>query len=448
MSLRRRLVRHFSCFAAAAFVIALPPSPAHAIEINGYLQESAALLTNSDRDDDLIFHRQTLNLKLQERPTKNIYLRVEADGWHDAADFQDDSSEFRARLREGYVKFRFDKFDFRLGRMQIAWGEADGVIVSDQVSPFDFENFIVPKFDEIRLGVDGAALDYYFDSGTELQLIWIGQFQEPDFPELTSPWSFLTPADLNNLQAGGFSFDDPVHPARTMHNSEFGIRLSGHPSVADWSIGYLRSWDDRPALRLSPGIGGTGRANLVHHQYDLFVAGLVAPIGPVLFTADTAYERGRMLTVDGRLPAAAAFAANGLISEEDVWRTVIALDFKPKVPGWSQPDAAIQFVHEQVVTDGEAIAQARQSDLVSVRLSAAYGNETIKPWILAIGSVHGDDLWIQARVDYEPIDRWRLSLEYDFFEGRAYDRLRGKGGGTFGMFDDNDSVLGTVRYSY
>jgi hypothetical protein len=91
------------------------------------------------------------------------------------------------------------------------------------------------------------------------------------------------------------------------------------------------------------------------------------------------------------------------------------------------------------------LAVAEHTDLISILARAAYRNETIKPWLFVIANARGDDAWVQAKIDYEPIDNWRFSIEYDNFIGHAYD---GRNGGVFGRFDDNDLFQATIRYSF
>ncbi len=423
--------------AATLVAATLPMSSALAAsggEFYGYLQESIAFRTG---DGDVIFHRQTINSKVEVRPSRDVTLRFEADVWRDDAHFQRDGAHGRARVREGYAKLRLGNADLRLGRVQISWGEADGVIVSDQVSPFDLENFIVAGFDEIRLGVDGAFLNYYFDSGNEIELLWIGHFESPDFPEPSSPWEFVDP---EQLAARGLTLARTERPANNLGNSEFGVRFSGHPIVADWSVGYLRSWDDRPSLRIRPPL-----VVPKHDMFDLFTANLVWPVGDVMLKFDGAYEHGRYLSTDPTKAGALTTAADGFVAKQDVARTLVGLDAKPRVPGWREPNASFQFVHEAVIDPHHSLLGPKNTDFVSILLTASYRNETIKPWLFAIINLRGADTWVQAKVDYEPIDHWRFTLEYDLFDGNPFD---GSGGGLFGGFSNNDMVKTSIRYSY
>ncbi|MFQ5352080.1 MAG: DUF1302 family protein, partial [Candidatus Binatia bacterium] len=391
----------------------------------------------------VLFHRQLINLKFQERSSRRYQLRAEVDLWRDDADFQESGDRFRARLREGYVKISFRDADLRIGRMQIAWGEADGVIVSDQVSPFDLENFIVPPFDEIRLGVDAVKLDYYFEGGSILELAWISHFTSPDFPEDGSPWTFVDDTDLAAFGPIALTLTDVKKPAKTFANSEVALRLRGFGTKADWQIGYLWAWDDRPALRVRL---SDGLVEPTHERFHLVVAGLTAPLGPVLITGDTALEIDRRLSIlPGPNDDPAAFVAAEFVSKENVWRSVVAVDFKPEVPGWEQANATLQLVHERVLAPSAPLAEDQKTYLASARLTAAYLNETIKPSILAIASLEGDSTWVQAKCDWEPIDNWRLTMEYDLFDGHTFD---GSNGGIFGRFANNDVVFARVRYSF
>jgi hypothetical protein len=432
-----------------AGLLIVPAPPARALDFDGYLQESIGGRTAEP--DDVIFHRQTLNLKLQERRGRKFLFRLETDLWFDNADFMDDTPRESSRIRELYVKFGVGDLDLRLGRVQIAWGEAEGVIISDQVSPFDLQNFIIPKFDEIRLGVDGVFADYYFQNGNELQLLWIMHFEPNDFPDDNSPWSFI---DRDAFEAAGLDVLDTDEPANQLENSELGARFSGHPLAADWSVGYLWSYDDRPSLFFRPCIPpapcSQSTVTPTIERFHLFTGNVVAPVGDYLIKFDTAYEKGRWLSLDpSRLSIPGGITpqllADGLRRQSDVWKGLIGLEMKPDVRYWEQAEASFQFVHEHVFDDHPALTQAQDSDLFSMRLTAAYLNEKVKPWLFTIYNLQGDSFWMQAKVDWEPRDAVKLTIEYDLFAGHAYD---GHNGGVYGMYDDNDMVQLSARYTF
>ena len=110
------------------------------IDIKGYLQESIA--GRRTELDDVIFHRQTFNTEVEIEAGDDLDLNFEVDLWRDDPDFLGRDT-FRSRVREAYAKFGFDAFDLRIGRFQVAWGQSDALIISDQITPFVLSSFYV-----------------------------------------------------------------------------------------------------------------------------------------------------------------------------------------------------------------------------------------------------------------------------------------------------------------
>ena len=96
-----------------------------------------------------------------------------------------DSIDFR--MRELYMDMYFENFDIRVGRQQVVWGKADGVFITDIVSPLNLSEFLLPDFDEIRMGVTAAKIDYYIGSST-IEAIFIPQFTPTLRPDENSLW--------------------------------------------------------------------------------------------------------------------------------------------------------------------------------------------------------------------------------------------------------------------
>ncbi len=53
-------------------------------------------------------------------------------------------------LREAYLDHRQEHWGFRLGRQLVIWGAADGVRITDLVSPMDMTEFLAQDYDDIR----------------------------------------------------------------------------------------------------------------------------------------------------------------------------------------------------------------------------------------------------------------------------------------------------------
>ena len=57
-------------------------------------------------------------------------------------------------LREAYLDHRQEHWGFRLGRQLVIWGAADGVRITDLVSPMDMTEFLAQDYDDIRMPVN------------------------------------------------------------------------------------------------------------------------------------------------------------------------------------------------------------------------------------------------------------------------------------------------------
>lgn len=91
------------------------------------------------------------------------------------------------RLRELYLDLYFNNFDLRIGKQQIVWGKADGAFITDLVSPLNLTEFLLPDFDEIRIGVNAVKFDYYLGNNT-FEIIWLPNFTPAEKPGDGSIW--------------------------------------------------------------------------------------------------------------------------------------------------------------------------------------------------------------------------------------------------------------------
>ena len=91
-------------------------------------------------------------------------------------------------LREVYLDVYFNSMDFRLGKQQIIWGKADGVFITDIVSPKNLDEFLLPDFDEIRIGITSVKANYYLGNSF-FELVWIPSFISTKLANPPSIWA-------------------------------------------------------------------------------------------------------------------------------------------------------------------------------------------------------------------------------------------------------------------
>ena len=75
-------------------------------------------------------------------------------------------------LREAFFQYSTENWDIKAGRQIITWGVADGLRVTDLVSPMDYTEFLAQDYDDIRVPVNGIRAKY-FNTLFDLELVFL-----------------------------------------------------------------------------------------------------------------------------------------------------------------------------------------------------------------------------------------------------------------------------------
>lgn len=125
-------------------------------------------------------------------------------------------------LREAYLDHRQEHWGFRLGRQLVIWGAADGVRITDLVSPMVMTEFLAQDYDDIRMPVNALRF-FVFNDKIKLELLAVPTFEGYKLPtDAANPWSVLpkeTPRSLVWDAEGS-------RPELRLSNVEYGGRLS------------------------------------------------------------------------------------------------------------------------------------------------------------------------------------------------------------------------------
>ena len=116
----------------AALLIFIPGLQAQSIGLTGYVRNYTGVLLNGDNEYSII--QNTLNLNVEQSKDK---IAFKANPYI----YQYPNQEMEIGLREAYLDIYFNSVDVRIGKQQIIWGKADGVFITDIVSPKDLSEF-------------------------------------------------------------------------------------------------------------------------------------------------------------------------------------------------------------------------------------------------------------------------------------------------------------------
>lgn len=133
--------------AASAFAQESP------FQFNGFVDTYHAIQT--EWPHDLTTSRTRLRAELRV-DYENAYLFASLNGIHNS--ILDDRTG--VQLQEAYFNYSNSFLEIRAGRQIVVWGVADGLRVTDLISPVDYTEFMSSDYDDMRMAVDGIRLKY------------------------------------------------------------------------------------------------------------------------------------------------------------------------------------------------------------------------------------------------------------------------------------------------
>ena len=392
------------------------------VDFSGYVRSYAGMLAGNGSNDFVIL-QNTFNLNFESRHD-NSFFKVNPMIYHDYSD------SLTFRLREAYMDLYFDNFDFRAGIQQIVWGKADGVFITDIVSPKDLFLFLLPEFDEIRIGVIGGKFDYYIGDNT-FEIVWLPVFTPTKYADPNSVWSVtptfpMTPTfDRSKLQV------DP-----SLENSELFLKYSALTEYVDFEImgGYM--WDDDPTMFSSFAPDGSGGMGLVitpeHQRLSIAGGSFSTTLGPLVLRGESAYYFGKYFNTTNP-------AVNQGVIQKDYIHYMIGTDFNLFDVNFS-----MQFI-QKIIMDYEDVIVSNQlfngeySNMMTFLARYTMLNETLDLELFSYYDFEFDDALIRPRILYDYSDAINLQFGANIFTGTE---------GLFGQYNKNDMIYTKIIYSF
>ena len=302
------------------------------------------------------------------------------------------------QLREAYAYYSDDHWDLRAGRQIIVWGVADGLRLTDIISPMDYTEFLAQDYDDIRIPVGGLRLRYSREKWClEAVAVPVSSFFE------------LPTDDKNPWSIGPIPIAD--EPGKKLCNMEYGGRLSFFLSGIDFSLSALHTWNKQPII--CNGIGEYRRMTMLGADVSI-------PIGKFVVRGELAeyLDEAQSATDVKETPRAAS--ANALIGID--WYAG---------NDWS---LSAQYAHKYV-----AWGDLRNTGLATFRISKELLHNTLALQSFAYIDVTNGGVYNRLSADYALNDQLHAIIGYDFFHA---DR------GMFTVYNKNSEVFLKFKYSF
>lgn len=325
-------------------------------------------------------------------------------------------------LRENYLDISANDWDFRLGKQNVVWGEMVGLFFADVVSARDMREFILPEFDAMRIPQWAARAEYFKDD-FHAELLWI---PVASYDQIGKPGAEFYPYPY---QPASIVYRNEDIPARTLANSNYGIRLSTLRGGWDISGFAYSSMDVSPTFyRDLTTLPGTTIYQARHDRINQFGGTLAKDFGSVVLKGETVYTSGRSFAVNNLT------SADGLVRQNTLdW--ALGLDFSlPEDTRFNvQVFQRVFYDHDPDLVDDA------QENGYSLLLNHKF-TDRLEAQATWISSLNRTDWLFRPRVTWNFQRNWRLAVGADIFKGPPL--------GLFGRYDGNDRVYSEVRYSF
>lgn len=328
-------------------------------------------------------------------------------------------------IREAYIDYVTDNWDLRVGRQIIVWGKADGLAITDIISPWDYTEFLAQDFDDLRIPVDAVKWRLLFNEA-DLEVVWLPKFQPAILAPPGTPWEFKTqfPKDIT------ISFNETEKPDFNLKNGEFGAKLSFYLPWADFSLSAFYTYDDLPTMHRMVTKSGDQTSVLLQPKYhrSTFVgAAFSVPYGALVFRGESAFYFDKRFEPQDFL--------SEQIFESNFLRSMLGVDITPG-NDWT---ISIQLMDDFIVDFNPEINGDEHSVLATLSISKKLFRQTLELGTFSFVGVNDANTFTRGYADYSLTDDLHLLFGLDVFTGDK---------GLLGQFNANDELWFKMKFSF
>lgn len=338
-----------------------------------------------------------------------------------------DSDQTDSTLIEGYLTAHLGRADVRVGKQIVAWGRADAVNPTDNLTPRDY-TVLLPFDSDQRVGTTAARLDYFTANAGTLVFFWT---------------PFFEPSTVPLVAADGTAIPED-RPERGAENSEFAAKWDNTGGAADWSVSYFRGFSLLPLLTIASPSPGVTPLRATYPRLTAIGADISGNVGRYGFRAEVAYIRpDDNPDIDADLePRPSLFAVVGVDRTFAETRNVnVQLVFR-QVYDYVDPGSLSDPTRREVATTNAALFGTRdpQSYGFTARIADRWFYDTLQAELFLYVITPGTNYYVRPSVSYAFTDRLVGHLG-----GELY---RGPTDTYFGALRKNSGIFVELRASF
>jgi len=294
---------------------------------DGIFTFSQEVACHTDDASRITLNRTSLRMQWEHLFASQYFVQFDGKAAYNAAydylDYPDRTRghyRFFTRVRQLYLQTGYENTSFKLGQQIVVWGESDGAVVTDIISPRDFTESVFTRIEDARLGQMILKADRYADSGQWTLLInpdpQVNIYAEPGH-------EYAGPSMTDALGSDDIGIeilpDDKL--SHSVEDAEIGGRWKKTFGKSDISLMAATSLSNSPVFE-SQGTNPQGDVILrpIYPRYTMIGTAANRAKGNFLFKGELAYKSGRQFNYTN-------FLANNGLAKKDVIDVAFGLDY-------------------------------------------------------------------------------------------------------------------------
>ena len=319
------------------------------------------------------------------------------------------------------MEYTGESWGFKAGRQIIIWGKADGMKITDIISPMDLTEFLAQDYDDIRMPVNGVVLSKFSDNW-DLDLVCIPLFEAYILPGENNPWG-------SNFTSPGLVYDKALVPQSRLANMEYGAKLSFYLSGFDFDISALNTWNKAPVYTYHPDDStGLMRIRPEHHRLGFAGFGFSKSINAFIIRGEGAFYFNKKFTTKVENYEA------GLLENSSI-NYLLGIDWYPG----NEWTITAQFSDEYILDYSSDNAMEEHTLLSTLGISKKIYHSTMTLSTFGYVGLNQGDFFNRTSIDYALSDNIHITSGYDWFHGDK---------GLFGSYSSNSQLWVKAKFSF
>lgn len=313
-----------------------------------------------------------------------------------------DNNQENSLLRELYWRFDGENWQLNIGKQLLAWGRADGINPTDNLSPRDFTQ-LAPEDNDLRKGIAAVKGQYNLESSS-ISLMWFPEAESHRIP-------------LEEIPGIYYRIEDAPE------KSQYAVQWEYLGASADMSISWFDGYDLMPDLL--PGSLSMQGLEIIQRNQRLQVLGgdLSFAEGNRVWRAEIAWSQ-----TDSTGEADFThkkdqlwFVGGPEFTLDNNWVVGLQLSLK-RVFDFAEPDELLMPGIEQSVAQRQ-LATANQTRAtqtgITWRIAKSALNDTVQFETSGVALANHEGGLTRAHVDYMPRDAMHIRLGVENYRGSA-----------------------------